>query len=85
MSTIHLSLDIRGVLTNWSDDRFFGMFRHDDGHKMTAPEVKAELLEFLSRGYEYIPMGKCDNFDPKSGCRGHADAATPAQSKASES
>lgn len=72
-----MGLSVRGALTNWSDSRMRGMFKTDDGHEMTAAEAKAELLELLSKGVEQIPFGKCDDFDPKSGCRGHP---VPAQS-----
>ncbi|WP_353192146.1 hypothetical protein [Pandoraea pnomenusa] len=68
----HMCLDVRGALTNWKDRDFKGMFKHDDGRLMTAPEAKAELLEELSKGHNFIPFGKCDNFDHKEhGCMGH--------------
>lgn len=68
----HLSLDIKGALMNWSDQRFRGVFRHDDGRTMTVQEAKSELLDRLSRGELFISCsGKCDNFYPKHGCLGH--------------
>ncbi|WP_447639533.1 hypothetical protein [Pandoraea norimbergensis] len=68
----HLCLDVRGALTNWKDRDFKGMFKHDDGRLMTPAEAKAELLEELSRGHNFIPFSKCDNFDHKErGCMGH--------------
>ena len=37
----------------------------------TPDEVKRALLAELEKGHAVIPMGKCDNFDFKTGCRGH--------------
>lgn len=36
----HLCLDIRGVLHNWTDREFAGVFRTDDGSPMTPREAK---------------------------------------------
>ncbi|MBN3851957.1 hypothetical protein G3N59_01065 [Paraburkholderia sp. Ac-20340] len=71
--SFHLCLDVRGALTNWSLKDFRGMFKDDDGRTMTPHEAKAALLEELSQGHNFIPMGgKCDNFDHKEhGCMGH--------------
>jgi hypothetical protein len=70
--SFHMCLDVRGALTNWKNKDFRGMFKHDDGRKMTTAEAKAELLEELSKGHNFIPFGKCDNFDHKEhGCLGH--------------
>lgn len=68
----HMCLDVRGALTNWRQKDFRTMFKHDDGRTMTPDEAKAELLEQLSRGHNFIPFGTCDNFDYKEhGCMGH--------------
>lgn len=72
----HMSLDIRGALMNWSDQRFRGIFKHDDGRTMTVQEAKGELLDRLARGELFIPCtDKCDNFDPKVGCLGHRESS----------
>ncbi|QGZ56705.1 hypothetical protein [Paraburkholderia acidiphila] len=70
--SFHMCLDVRGALTNWRTRDFRNMFKHDDGRTMTPDEAKAELLEQLSHGHNFIPFGKCDNFDHKEhGCLGH--------------
>ncbi|WP_017234946.1 hypothetical protein [Pandoraea sp. B-6] len=70
--SFHLCLDVRGALMNWKARDFKGMFKHDDGRMMTPAEAKAELLDELSQGHNFIPFGKCDNFDHKEhGCMGH--------------
>lgn len=71
--SFHMCLDVRGALTNWKKKDFRGMFKHDDGRTMSPDEAKAVLLEELSQGRNFIPYGKCDNFDHKEqGCMGHA-------------
>ncbi|MFP3564748.1 hypothetical protein [Paraburkholderia sp. SIMBA_030] len=68
----HMCLDVRGALTNWKKKDFRHMFKHADGRTMTPDEAKAQLLEELSKGHNFIPYGKCDNFDHKEqGCMGH--------------
>lgn len=68
----HMCLDVRGALTNWQLKDFRNMFKHEDGRTMTPLEAKAQLLEELSHGRNFIPFGKCDNFDHKEhGCQGH--------------
>ncbi|WP_198045314.1 hypothetical protein [Cupriavidus taiwanensis] len=68
---IHMALDVKGFLANATKRQYRGMFRHDDGRKMTADEAKYHLLDELAKGNLFIPFGKCNNFDPKSGCLGH--------------
>lgn len=73
MTTHHMCLSVRGALMNWHRGSHHG-FQHDDGSPMTNAEAKAALLEELARGHEVIPFGQCDDFDYKSGCRGHVAA-----------
>ena len=42
-----------------------------EGGRCTGDELKAHFLKLLTEGNEVIPIGDCDNFDPKTGCRGH--------------
>ncbi|MFD1557043.1 hypothetical protein ACFSHT_15690 [Paraburkholderia silviterrae] len=71
--SFHMCLDVRGALMNWHKKDFRNMFKHDDGRTMTPDEARAELLEQLSTGHNFIPFGKCDNFDHKEhGCMGHS-------------
>lgn len=74
--TIHLSLSVRGALRNgwWRtgvDGSLVGYCKHDDGRRMTADEVFNVLCDALANGQEELPLGACDNFDPKRGCLGH--------------
>lgn len=73
---MHMRLDIRGALKNWSPRYFKGMFKTDDGHVMSSNEAKAELLIELSKGHNYLSLGDCPDFDPvDKGCPGHEAAA----------
>jgi hypothetical protein len=42
-----------------------------DGTRYTVDELRDALMDELSKGHEKIPTGDCDNFDYKTGCRGH--------------
>ena len=68
--SFHMCINVKGVLTNWKHKDLKGMFSID-GRSSTADETKAILLDELSKGHECIPIGKCDNFDYKTGCKGH--------------
>lgn len=73
--TFHMCLNVRGALMNWSDSRFIGVFKHDDGRSMTPREAKETLLDELSKGHEVIPCGPvCEGFDfSGGGCPGHQE------------
>jgi hypothetical protein len=73
MMTVHLCLDVRGALHNWSDREFKGVFKHDDGRPMTPREAKDALMDEIAKGHKVIPCGPCDNFDFQKGCLGHPD------------
>ena len=76
---MHCCLSVRGVLMNWSDQQFKGVFKSDDGTPLSAREAKETLLDELSKGHEVIPFGPaCEGFDYSGGgCPGHADATEP--------
>lgn len=67
----HMCLYVRGAL-KWPKSKRQKMFKKDNGQTMTADEATEALLDELSKGHEVIPMGDCDNFDFKTGCRGHS-------------
>lgn len=72
---VHLSLSVRRAL-NWSKaemKRMAPSITVDGKQLRTAEDVKNFLLDELSKGHELLPFGDCDNFDWKTGCRGHAD------------
>lgn len=68
---VHLCLDVRGALMNWSDREMRGVFLHDDGRKMTAREAKNFLMDEIAKGHKVIPCGPCEGFDYQTGCPGH--------------
>jgi hypothetical protein len=72
---------IRGALA--MNPKFFrryfrGVFLHDDGRVMTIKEARKALEAELALGHEIVPSAGCDNFDWKTGCKGHVkpDALT---------
>lgn len=71
MTTHHVGLSVRGAL-GWPKRRIAKLFVHDDGRYLTADEAREALLDALAAGNEMLPVGDaCDDFDPKTGCRGH--------------
>lgn len=71
MSTqIHMSLEIKLVL-KLGNDSLKGLFDKDNGQSCTHKEAEDYLLECLAKGWEVLPIGDCDNFDYKTGCKGH--------------
>ena len=63
----HLGIDVRGAIRN----RDYEWFHREDGTPATPQEAFDYLCDKLAAGVERIPVGECDNFDPKTGCRGH--------------
>lgn len=83
--TIHVSLDVRGALTNWPDRMLKGMFRHPTtGAPCLAWEAKRQLADLLADGHLYLPLSKepCEGFDPRTGCPGHDDDRDAAEARA---
>lgn len=71
---VHFCQSIRGPLTNWKAKDWKQATKwmtRNDGSRYTADELKQEFLNLLSQGKEVIPIGECDNFDFKEGCKGH--------------
>lgn len=64
-----LNLSIRGGLAN--AEALLGCITVDGKTLNTVPEVKNFLREQLDMGRECLPFGDCDNFDYKTGCKGH--------------
>ncbi len=67
MKRIHMALHVRGAIRQ----RDFSWFTKDDGTPATPDEAFDYLCDKLAAGWEKIPIGECDDFDPKTGCRGH--------------
>lgn len=71
---VHLCQSIRGPLTKWTPrdwKKATKWMTKNDGSTFTPYELKQEFLNLLAAGNEVIPIGECDNFDPKKGCLGH--------------
>jgi len=73
--TIHMRIDVRGALRNWHDSEWRNCVRDNNGKMLTPTEVKDGFLEELAQGHDYLPLGDCDNFDFKEGCKGHPVSA----------
>lgn len=73
--TFHLSQSIRGAIRNWKTLHWKKATKwctRDDGSRFdTGEQVREAFLDELAKGNEFLPMGPCDNFDPKKGCLGH--------------
>lgn len=67
----HASLDVRSYLKA-PKKSLRGLFKHPSGTRsMTPDEARDVLMDELANGHDFIPFGHCDNFDFKSGCKGH--------------
>jgi hypothetical protein len=72
---IHMCISVRGVLSRTDRDLVkewgHGALSHKGKKLYTAMEIREAFFDELAEGHEVIPLGKCDNFDYKTGCRGH--------------
>lgn len=81
MSTnYHLCLSVRGAL-NQPKRQLKGWLRDDDGKLLTPDEARNALMDELAKGREVLPIGECDNFDYKTGCRGHPAGPQPEEGR----
>lgn len=74
MKTIHICQSIVGPLRTWTKrdwTKATKYMKRSDGSRYTADELKDAFLAELAQGREVIPIGECDNFDWKVGCKGH--------------
>lgn len=67
----HMSASVEGMLRNKS----FRGLTDDNGNPMTRKDAKSELELLRASGVKFIPMAKCDSFDPQKGCPGHKQAS----------
>lgn len=63
-----MRLDIKGCIRN----RAFNGFT-SNGRDLSRKEAESLLLDKLSEGIKYLPVGDCDNWDPQEGCLGHKE------------
>lgn len=66
----HMRLDVLGAIKN--PKAFLGCITVEGKTLTTISQIKSFFQEQLDMGREYLPYGDCDNFDYKSGCKGHA-------------
>jgi hypothetical protein len=74
MTKFHMGQSITGPLRNWKKPDWKRATRYitrNDGGTYTADELKDVFLKELALGHEVVPIGECDNWDWKTGCRGH--------------
>lgn len=69
MSKRHLCIDISGALQHPND--YVGYASYRGKVLESAEEVKMRLLEAQDKGYKFLPVVECDNFDYMKGCLGH--------------
>ena len=71
---IHMRASVRGML-NWdrrTTQRNLRSITKTDGSRYRGvEEFRDALMDMLANGVEFVPMGECDGFDPKTGCPGH--------------
>ena len=65
----HTQIDCKGALNHPKD--FIGVITVNGKVLMTVPQIKHFFECQLELGHEVIPCGDCDNFDWKTGCKGH--------------
>lgn len=77
--TIHLRIDIRGMLWDAIDpQQLEGLFTDDGGRALSPREAFDALLDSVQKGHRYIKCGDCDGFDPfEKGCLGHPNEPAP--------
>lgn len=73
--TIHMCISVRGVLSTWKTTewkRALKTITKKDGTRyQSINDLKSAFFDELAKGHEVIPLGECDNFDWKTGCKGH--------------
>ena len=70
MQTTHMCADIRGML-KWRKGILKGIFKDEMGTSLSDKKARDYLHDCLAKGWEVVPCGNCDNFDYKTGCKGH--------------
>lgn len=70
----HIGTSIDGLLglSDYRLKKLAPSFKVDGKPLRTSGEVKRALREAKAAGLEVIPSDKCDNYDEKGRCKGHA-------------
>lgn len=66
----HLTVNVIGIQ---KQPDLTGLFDDDNGNAVSDAEARKYLKECEAKGWRVIPCGDCDNFDYKTGCKGHLD------------
>ena len=70
----HAGLSIRNCLQSGVGNAMARCIVDHSGQSMTADQLFKALVDELQAGREVLPIGDvCDNWDFKTGCRGHSD------------
>jgi hypothetical protein len=67
----HMCLDVKGFLSIERKKSEYEIFEDGNGKSFTKEQTKKYLLDELSKGHLFLPIGECDNFDYSKGCQGH--------------
>lgn len=72
----HMGMSVRGAL-RWSKAEFrkalLWMKKSDGRPFQCVDELRQALEAQLAQGHEVVPCGECNNWDWKTGCKGHAE------------
>lgn len=67
---MHVNVKLDVALS--SDDNLRSLsISNNDGEQLNDKAKRDFLEDLQANGYIYLPLGDCDNFDPKTGCKGH--------------
>jgi hypothetical protein len=77
-----MCVSVRGILAKNDSQlkrELGGCVRDHDGNLCrTALQIREVFFDELAKGHEVVPCGTCDNFDFKTGCKGHEEKAEEA-------
>jgi len=84
--TYHMHLDIKDALMHWGkrDKKLLlkSLRRKDGLFFNKIEELDDAFLKCIEDGILCVPIGKCDNFDIKTGCKGHEKSEANDEPKA---
>jgi hypothetical protein len=72
----HMCVSVTGTLAKPDSHLrvWIGAIKVDGKPLETVKQVREFFTEQLAQGHEVLPLGDCDNFDYKTGCKGHPSA-----------
>lgn len=66
----HVHFSIRWLLRQ-PKGKLKGLLLDEAGRILTPDQARDSLMDYLADGKELLPVDGCDNFDYKTGCKGH--------------